>query len=351
MKLATFQVETPVGPFDRFGIVLLDGVAADVVENARSGRGRVVDVNFAYSAKMADAGHSNAQFLADAMAPASLRAFVERHETSQDLLNETLDWSVARPDTRGPRGEKIFYDLSEITLRPPVPKVDIIRDFAAFEDHLQNTFGKMGISIPEEWYEAPMAFKANPTMLFGHDDPVRWPAYTEKLDYELEIAAIIGRGVQDVNLDQAEKAILGYTLLNDFSARDTQRGEMRNNTGPFKGKDFAWVLGPWIVTPDELGDPTNLQMQVVINDEVWAQSSPGAMKWSFPEMIAYTAQDERLNVGDVFGSGTVNQGCGFEIDRWIKEGDVVELQSERIGVLRNEVLPRRSKKIAWRRND
>ena len=349
MKLATFQVQTPVGPFDRFGIVLIDGGADAVVSQSRSGQGRVVDVNSACAAMLADRGHLTAEARARALAPSNLRSFVEIHETDQGLLQEILDWAVKHPDAKGTRGEQLFFELSDVTLRPPVTRVDIIRDFAAFEDHLQNTFGKMGIAIPEEWYEAPMAFKANPTMLYGHDDPVRWPAYTEKMDYELEIAAIIGREVQDIELDEAESAILGYTLLNDFSARDTQRGEMRNNTGPFKGKDFAWVLGPWIVTPDELGDPSNLAMQVVVNDEVWASSSPGAMKWSFPEMVAYTAQDERLNIGDVFGSGTVNQGCGFEIDRWIKEGDIVELEAEKIGVLRNKVLPRRGEKLAWQR--
>ena len=116
----------------------------------------------------------------------------------------------------------------------------------------------------------------------------------------------------------AAKHILGYTLLNDFSARDTQRVEMAMSTGPYKGKDFAWGLGPWIVTPDEFGEVAGTKMRVLVNGEVWAESTPGAMQWSFPEMIAYTSQDETANVGDVFGSGTVNNGCGFEIDRWIR---------------------------------
>ena len=154
---------------------------------------------------------------------------------------------------------------------------------------------------------------------------------------------------QDIDLESAQDHILGYTLLNDFSARDTQKGEMAMSTGPYKGKDFAWGLGPWIVTPDELGDPANLSMQVLVNGEVWADSTPGAMQWSFPEIISYTSQDEPLNIGDVFGSGTVNKGCGFEIDRWIAVGDVVELQAARIGVLRHHIGEARGPPIRWRR--
>jgi 2-keto-4-pentenoate hydratase/2-oxohepta-3-ene-1,7-dioic acid hydratase in catechol pathway len=155
---------------------------------------------------------------------------------------------------------------------------------------------------------------------------------------------------RDVDVGEAARHILGYTLLNDFSARDTQRVEMAMSTGPYKGKDFAWGLGPWIVTPDEFGDVAGTPMRVLVNGEVWAQSTPGAMQWTFPEMISYTSQDETANVGDVFGSGTVNSGCGFEIDRWIRPGDVVEIEAATIGVLRNRIEPPRGRSVEWRRN-
>jgi 2-keto-4-pentenoate hydratase/2-oxohepta-3-ene-1,7-dioic acid hydratase in catechol pathway len=121
-------------------------------------------------------------------------------------------------------------------------------------------------------------------------------------------------------------------------------------TGPYKGKDFAWGLGPWIVTPDEFGDVAGTPTRVLVNGEVWAQSTPGAMQWTFPEMISYTSQDETANVGDVFGSGTVNSGCGFEIGRWIRPGDVVEIEAATIGVLRNRIEPPRGRSVEWRRN-
>jgi 2-keto-4-pentenoate hydratase/2-oxohepta-3-ene-1,7-dioic acid hydratase in catechol pathway len=228
-------------------------------------------------------------------------------------------------------------------------QVPVLRDFAAFEDHLQSTFGRMGLKIPPEWYTRPIAFKGNSTTLIGHDEALRWPRYTQKLDYELEIAAVIGLAARDIDVDQASKHILGYTLLNDFSARDTQRVEMAMSTGPYKGKDFAWGLGPWIVTPDEIGDISGTKMRVLVNGHVWAESTPGAMQWTFPEMISYTSQDETLNVGDVFGSGTVNNGCGFEIDRWISVGDTVELEAAGLGVLRTRILPPRTSDVSWRR--
>jgi 2-keto-4-pentenoate hydratase/2-oxohepta-3-ene-1,7-dioic acid hydratase in catechol pathway len=255
--------------------------------------------------------------------------------------------SITREQSANSVGKRIVYRLSDVNLRPPI-RVPVLRDFAAFEDHLQVTFGKMGLKIPAEWYDQPIAFKGNSTSLIGHDEPLRWPQYTKKLDYELELAAVIGLSARDVDVDHAANHILGYTLLNDFSARDTQRVEMSMSTGPYKGKDFAWGIGPWIVTPDEFGEIAGTKMRVLVNNEVWAESTPSAMQWSFPEMIAYTSQDETANVGDVFGSGTVNNGCGFEIDRWIKPNDVVELEAAKIGVLRNRIEPPLSNPVKWR---
>ncbi len=356
MKLATFRIQTPVGPFERFGIVSLDGGPEDHALSARQSRGWIIDVNFACAAKCAGTGAGDPNRRADALCPADLRDYAELHGPALDPLEEVVQWfeektATADPaDLLGPRAERLAYRLDEVELRPPVTRVPVLRDFAAFEDHLRTTFGKMGLEIPPEWYTQPTAFKGNSTTLVGHDEEVRWPRYTRKLDYELELAAVIGAPGQDIGVDAAPGHILGYTLLNDFSARDTQKGEMAMSTGPYKGKDFAWGLGPWIVTPDELGDVSGLAMKVVVNGEVWASSSPGAMQWTFPEIISYTSQDEPLNIGDVFGSGTVNQGCGFEIDRWIAPGDVVELEAAGIGTLRNRIGAAAGPEIRWRRD-
>ncbi|MBA4791615.1 MAG: fumarylacetoacetate hydrolase family protein [Rhizobiales bacterium] len=349
MKLATFRIETPVGPVDRFGTVFAD----TAIGAARMGEGWVLDANAAFAALSAAAGKPSPTLRADAFLPSDLQALALLYGPSLDPVVEVEAFAAANwgaiigGDLRGPRGERLAHRLSDVKLRPPI-KVPVLRDFAAFEDHLLATFGKMGLKLPPEWYERPFAFKGNSTSLVGHDEDVQWPSYTQKLDFELEIAAVVGRAARNVEAEEAGAHILGFTLLNDFSARDTQRGEMANNTGPYKGKDFAWGLGPWIVTPDELPDVLGTPMRVLVNGEVWAQSTPGEMQWSFEEMISYTSQDETLNVGDVLGSGTVNHGCGFELEKWIKAGDVVELEASGLGVLRNRILPPRPEKVKWR---
>lgn len=353
MKLATFRLNGLLGPVDRFGLIWSGSAETDAISSARSGNGWAVDVNAAYGALSAARGKPSAGLRADAFAPADLNACALLYGPALDPVREVEAWllaeweAIAAGALQGPRGEAIAHRLTDVRLMPPV-RVPVLRDFAAFEDHLLSTFGKMGLKLPPEWYERPFAFKANPTSMVGHDQDVQWPEYTRKLDFELEIAAVVGLPARNVNAAEAGKHILGYTLLNDFSARDTQRGEMANNTGPFKGKDFAWGLGPWIVTPDELPDVLDTPMRVLVNGEVWAESTPGEMQWSFEEMISYTSQDETVNVGDVLGSGTVNHGCGFELDRWIAVGDVVELEAAGLGVLRNRITPPRDTKVDWR---
>lgn len=345
MKLATFRVDTPLGGMERFGVA-----------SKQKARTVIIDVNAAYAAYAKDQGKHCPSEKADAFCPSDLMSYCALYGTDTSVLRtvEEFIWHKAEldefPSLADSAGRRLVYALDEIRLRPPVPRVPVLRDFAAFEDHLENTFGRMGLKIPPVWYEQPTAFKGNVTSIIGHDDPLVWPRYTDKLDFELEVAAVVGVPGRNIELADATRHILGYTLLNDFSARDTQRGEMAISTGPFKGKDFAWGLGPWIVTCDELGDPSTLQMKVRINGETWVESTPGPMQWSFPEVVSYTSQDETLNIGDVIGSGTVNGGCGFEIDRWIKQGDVIELQADRIGVLRNRVMDKsKEPQVRWRR--
>ncbi len=351
MKLATFRIEGPAGPVDRFGLVRLG--ETDPVAASRDGKGWVVDINATYAAFSAATGKPSPSLRAAAFAPADMQACALLYGPALDPVREIEGWieplwaDIAAGRLRGPQGEILAHPLDRVRLMAPI-KVPVLRDFAAFEDHLLSTFGKMGLKLPPEWYERPFAFKANPTSIIGHDNDVQWPQYTQKLDFELEIAAVVGRAARNVDASDAGGHILGYTLLNDFSARDTQRGEMANNTGPFKGKDFAWGLGPWIVTPDEMPDVLRTSMRVLVNGEVWAQSTPGEMQWSFEEMISYTSQDETLNVGDVLGSGTVNHGCGFELERWISVGDVVELEATGLGVLRNRITPPRPQPVNWR---
>jgi 2-keto-4-pentenoate hydratase/2-oxohepta-3-ene-1,7-dioic acid hydratase in catechol pathway len=192
--------------------------------------------------------------------------------------------------------------------------------------------------MPPEWYEIPVYYKSGHQNIIGTDEDVRWPSFTEKFDYELELACVIGKRGTNIKAEHAAEYIAGFTVMNDFSARDIQRREMKVRLGPAKGKDWCTALGPWLVTPDEIGDPYNLEMVARVNGEEWSRGNSKSLYWKFEQMIEFASQDDTLYPGDVLGSGTVGTGCGLELDRWVQRGDVMELEIERIGVLRNRVV-------------
>jgi len=213
-----------------------------------------------------------------------------------------------------------------------------LRDFLAFEGHLKGAYRGLGREIPSEWYSVPAYYKGMPDTVIGPEDEVPWPAYTDQLDHELELAAIIGRRVRDVRVEDAAGCIFGYTIWNDLSARDVQRREAPIGLGPGKAKDWdgSNVIGPCVVTADEF-DASAARMIARVNGEVWGESSTAAMHHSFADMIAYASQGQTLHPGEVIGSGTAAGGSGLELDRWLQPGDLVELEIEGIGVLRNTI--------------
>ncbi len=227
--------------------------------------------------------------------------------------------------------------LEQVRLLSPLPRPNSMRDFMLVEEHVKNSFG----SVPPEWYDIPVHWKGNPDTVIGPDDEVPWPHYTDKLDFELEVAAVIGRTASRVGPDEARSCIAGYTIFNDWSARDIQFREMSVGIGPAFGKDFATSLGPCLVTPDEL-DVATATVAARVNGETWSQGDLGSMRFSFPDVISLLSEDQPLHPGDVLGGGTVGRGCGLELDRWIRPGDVVELDVEGIGVLRNTVGAKRT---------
>ncbi|MCU1618731.1 MAG: fahA [Modestobacter sp.] len=221
-------------------------------------------------------------------------------------------------------------------LAPLTPRS--FRDFLAFEGHLKNAFKNLGREIPAEWYEVPAFYRSVGETVAGPDTELAWPSYTEQLDHELELAAVIGRPCRDVTADQALDYVFGFTIWNDMSARDVQRRELPIGMGPAKAKEWdgSNVLGPCIVTPDEI-DLATLQLEVRVNGERWGGDTTAAMHHSFGDLIAYAAQDQTLLPGDVLGSGTVTGGSGLELDRWLRPGDVIEMEAGPIGILRNTV--------------
>jgi 2-keto-4-pentenoate hydratase/2-oxohepta-3-ene-1,7-dioic acid hydratase in catechol pathway len=231
------------------------------------------------------------------------------------------------------------WDLAEVTYLPCI-EAGSLRDFIAFEQHIKTVRGQRGIEVPPAWYEMPVYYKGNYRTLMGHQQPLNWPRYTEKLDYELELACIVGKQGIDIPAEEAEGYIGGYAVLNDWSARDIQMREGSVGLGPSKGKDFGTAIGPWLVTPDEF-NPKNARMTARINGELWSDSNIGKIHWSFPQMIAHVSMEETIYPGDILGSGTAGGGCGLELDRWLKPGDVVELEVEGLGVLRNKVVRRK----------
>lgn len=272
-------------------------------------------------------------------------------------LEQIRSWLEAPPP-----GSRVA--ATQARLKAPLPRPNQIRDFANYELHVRQAIAaalqlRSGATadpeaaraqyhaaglyeIPRVWYEQPLYFKGNRMSVIGPDEDVIWPSYARLMDYELELAVVVGGPVRDLSADNALDAVFGYTIFNDFSARDAQSRETQFRLGPAKGKDFDTgnALGPWIVTPDEIPDPQALTMIARVNGEERVRTSSAGMQHSIADTLAYVSRSETLYPGDLFGLGTVGNGCGYESLTFLKEGDVVELEIEGLGVLRNRLVRR-----------
>jgi fumarylacetoacetate (FAA) hydrolase len=238
-----------------------------------------------------------------------------------------LDW--LRGD--GHEDSGATWALEDVRLLAPVPEPPSFRDFYAFEGHVATGWRRRGGEIPPAWYDAPAFYFSNPASIVGPGEAVARPLSTRQLDFELEIAAVIGAG----------GAIAGFTLLNDLSARDVQRHEVTVGLGPAKGKDFATALGPWLVTPDELplvDGRLQVEATVTVDGYEATRTSAADMYFSWDDLVAHAARDTHLRPGDVLGSGTLERGCLLELgplpgDRWLEPGDTVTLAADGLGSL------------------
>jgi fumarylacetoacetate (FAA) hydrolase len=282
--------------------------------------------------------------------PATMLELIHTGRPGQEYVGRVLEALDGKDPTqlKGPGRAAVAYPRRQVYLYPPLPRPLVLRDFYAFEQHVRSAYEIRDRAVPPEWYEFPVYYYCNPNTVFGPEETIPHPGFTEALDYELEVACILGQAGRDLTPEQAAESIFGYCILNDWSARDVQRREMRAGLGPAKGKDFATSLGPWIVTPDELSDRAagragvyDLAMIARVNGTERSRGSWSALHYSFGEMIARASQDVYLLPGEVFGSGTVGSGCLLELTRgqgpWLQPGDVVELEIERLGVLRNRI--------------
>lgn len=219
----------------------------------------------------------------------------------------------------------------------PLARPTSLRDFLAFEDHVKRGASRRGTEVPGYWYEAPVYYKGNHRAILGPGEECRWPAYTDHLDFELELAMIVGRRGHDIDASRASAHVFGFTIFNDLSARDIQAREMSAWLGPAKGKDFANAFGPCIVTVDEVGSEPDLEMICRVNGEEWGRARSSDMHWTWADMIAHASAGEDIYPGDVYGSGTPGGCCGLDLGRHLEPGDVVELEIEKIGTLRTPI--------------
>jgi 2-keto-4-pentenoate hydratase/2-oxohepta-3-ene-1,7-dioic acid hydratase in catechol pathway len=282
----------------------------------------------------------------------SLQALIDGGEEALALAREV----AANPPASA------LVARSDAHLHAPLQPPQQLRDCSCFEQHLRNSFQAARrfrtrkAPDPEAAYRAlgtededkvietfrrqPIYYKANRLSVVGADDEVVWPSYSRAMDFELEWACYIGRKAKDVPAEEARPYIFGYTIYNDFTARDAQALEMSGQLGPAKGKDFDTgnVMGPCLVTADEIPDPYALTMIARVNGEEWGRGSTAEMGWTFEQVIAHISRSETLYPGEALGSGTVGTGCGLEQMRYLQPGDVVELEVERIGILRSRLV-------------
>lgn len=285
---------------------------------------------------------------------ASVLGMIEAGDGALDRAYETLK----KTDGKG------ALDRASAKLRAPIQPPPQMRDCLCFELHLKQAFDAArkvranaspdpaaalaemertgALKVPQTFYEQPIYYKANRFSVIGTDEDVLWPRYSKFMDFELEFGFYVRKKGVDIARDKARDFIYGYTIFNDFSARDAQTAEMGGQLGPAKGKDFDTgnAMGPCLVTADEIKDPYNLTMIARVNGEEWGRGNSSSMYWKFEDLLVHISQSETLYPGEFIGSGTVGNGCGLEHMRSLKHGDVVELEVEGIGILRNRVLTR-----------
>jgi 2-keto-4-pentenoate hydratase/2-oxohepta-3-ene-1,7-dioic acid hydratase in catechol pathway len=268
-------------------------------------------------------------------------------------LEAVLDLAVAasggQAGAPAPIGDP--FPLEGARLLAPVESPPSVRDFYAFEQHVRTARARRGLEMHPDWYQLPVFYFSNPAAIVGPGDPVAAPPRCAELDYELEVACVLGAGGRDVRVTDADQLVAGFTIMNDWSARDVQRREMQLSMGPVKGKDFATSLGPYLVTRDEFA-PDGLRvvppatMVARVNGVEYTRSDLSTLWWSFAEMLAYAAESAPLRRGDVLGSGTCWSGGIMELALvhgavkypYLTPGDEVELEVDGLGVLSNRVV-------------
>jgi len=329
MKLITFAVDTPVGEIRRVGAIRRDGFYVDL-EAGREALLKRQGVERAYRQAQRDC-------------PSDMMAFIKGGDDCLQKAYEVL--AFAEELELSPTEDlTVVYDPAAVRLLTPLPRPNTIRCFSLSEKHMLNGIASMQdteawggskpslTKLPEEWYNLPTYYKTNTTEIYGPDEVVPWPSITDKFDYELEIAVIIGKRGRNLSDEEGEDYIYGYSMYNDWSTRDFQNREMSINLGPSLCKDNAGTIGPCIVTKDEY-DLYNAHFKIRVNGEQWSETM---VDFHFPlrHLVSYVSTVQTIFPGDVFTSGTLPFGAGCELKKWIPQGGVMEFEAEGMGVLR-----------------
>ncbi len=326
MRLYTFSVMTSLGNRLRLGAELPDD--------------RILDLNAAYGFMLADRDrHPCAAALADVLAPADIHALLGNGHFGLQAIAEACQYYSERAGTThltGPNGATLVYNAVDVQILAPLPRPLSIRDTVGFLGHIRGAMAPN--PIPPVYEDIPaIYYKGNVNSVIGDGVDVRWPTFGDCLDYELEVAAVIGRKGIDIAESEALDYIFGYTIFNDVSARTQQYKEMEGMLGPTKGKDFDTgnIIGPVLVTADEFDPRESHEMIARVNGEEWSRGNLNEMDNGFAAIISYISRHETLYPGDVIASGTVTTGCGAELRKFPQPDDLIELEVEGIGILRN----------------
>jgi 2-keto-4-pentenoate hydratase/2-oxohepta-3-ene-1,7-dioic acid hydratase in catechol pathway len=320
MIIATIKIKTPMGVIPRL-----------CLQHEKVW----IDVQVVWQKYFMLTNANNPMKKAQLFCPSSLYELLQVQDSPIEFFKETLEYANVLME-KGDLSSEDFY-AQDSFLGKPLDHIGHYRDFYTHEKHVQTGFKKRGEPVPPEWYKIPAYYKGTTSNFIGPEEVIPWPTGVMQLDYELELAAVMGRRVRNASEQEVQKSLLGFTILNDVSARDWQRDEMKIRLGPSKSKDFCSVIGPVIVTADALGSNPKLLMTATVNGVRWSEGSSADQHYSWEEMIAYASKDEWIHAGDLMGSGTVGTGCGLELDRWIKPGDDLVLEIESIGKLRNKI--------------
>jgi 2-keto-4-pentenoate hydratase/2-oxohepta-3-ene-1,7-dioic acid hydratase in catechol pathway len=315
VKLGRIQVATPEGDQSR-------------IVAAQPELDRVVDLGRAYALTLQRRGATAeaAVRVARALFPPSMAAALATGPAFRDAAEEALDGA----DDAATAIDRVTWAAA---VDPPV-----IRDGLTYPVHMQHFSEKVGGGLPNpQIFKTPPYFKGSTGVVFGHDAEVPYPSFTEFLDYELEIGVVVGGTGHNLTPSEARDRVFGYTIFNDFSARDLQGAEMGMGMGPQKCKDFAYGIGPWITTADELPPLAELSGSIRVNGELWSSCSADGGIFPPDELLAWVSLGDNLQPGDLVGLGTLGNGSGLEIDRRLRPGDVLELKLDGVGVLRNRI--------------